>query len=261
MTQPRRKTTTAATVLRSVLHHGPVARSTIARLTGLSAAAVTRQYAELADLGLLREVAERRVPRVTVGRPHVPVDIDVARYAACGVHIAYAHTTVSLVDLRGHVLHQEREPHPARDAGAVLGRVLERVPASLAAHLGGRAPLGAGAGRAAVRRPARARQPGSPVRGQRGGRGDRHRRRRAPRAPRGRGQRGAPAACPPCCRPVWTSSPRKWCRCCGSGACSAPSTPGRPCASTTACRGPRTSSPAPSPRCDGGRCRLAGHGP
>ncbi|WP_202919095.1 hypothetical protein [Saccharothrix deserti] len=66
--EPRRRATTAATVL----DNGPVARSTIARLTGLSAAAVTRQYAEL---GLLCEV-HTRVPRATLGRPHVPVDVE-----------------------------------------------------------------------------------------------------------------------------------------------------------------------------------------
>ncbi|CAL9555685.1 Transcriptional regulator [Actinosynnema sp. ALI-1.44] len=142
--QTRRRSATAATVLRSVLDHGPVARSTIARLTGLSPAAVTRQYAELADLGLVREVDERRVPRATVGRPHVPVDIDVDRYAVCGVHIAVPHTTLSLVDLRGRVLHQEREPHRARTPEAVFERVLARFPAFLERTGAGRAPLGVG---------------------------------------------------------------------------------------------------------------------
>ncbi|MEJ2857218.1 MULTISPECIES: ROK family transcriptional regulator [unclassified Saccharothrix] len=140
----RRRTSTAATVLRSVLDNGPVARSTIARLTGLSPAAVTRQYAELAGLGLVREVQERRVPRATVGRPHVPVDIDVDRFAVCGVHIAVPHTTLSLMDLRGRVLHEEREPHGARTPEAVFGRVLARFPAFLEATRAGRTLLGVG---------------------------------------------------------------------------------------------------------------------
>jgi predicted transcriptional regulator len=62
-------------VLRTILDHGPVARSTVARLTGLSAAAVSRQSTELAELGLIRERTVRR-PRPAIGRPHVPVDID-----------------------------------------------------------------------------------------------------------------------------------------------------------------------------------------
>ncbi|SFR28452.1 Sugar kinase of the NBD/HSP70 family, may contain an N-terminal HTH domain [Lentzea waywayandensis] len=132
---------TAATVLRSVLDHGPVARSTIARLTGLSAATVTKQYAELAERGLVREV-DTRVPRVTIGRPHVPVDIDVDRHVVCGVHIAYGHTTLALVDLRGRVLAQEREPHDRPAPDWALRRIAERVPAFLRRH--DRVPIGVG---------------------------------------------------------------------------------------------------------------------
>jgi len=130
---------TAATVLRSVLEHGPVARSTIARLTGLSAATVTKQYAELAERGLVREV-DTRIPRVTLGRPHVPVDIDVDRHVVCGAHIAYGHTTLALVDLRGRVIAEEREPHDRPTPEAALGRIAERVPAFLERH--DRVPLG-----------------------------------------------------------------------------------------------------------------------
>lgn len=139
----RRRSLAAVTVLRSVLDNGPVARSTIARITGLSAAAVTRQYAELAGLGLVREV-DTRIPRVSVGRPHVPVDIDVDRHVVCGIHIAFAHTTVALVDLRGRVLAEEREPHGDTAPEAVLSRAADRVPDFLARHAANRRPLGVG---------------------------------------------------------------------------------------------------------------------
>ncbi|TWP52076.1 ROK family transcriptional regulator [Lentzea tibetensis] len=132
---------TASTVLRSVLDHGPVARSTIARLTGLSAATVTKQYAELARRGLVREV-DTRIPRVTLGRPHVPVDIDVDRHVVCGVHIAYGHTTFALMNLRGTVLAQEREPHRTTAPEAVLTRIADRVPAFLKEN--DRTPVGIG---------------------------------------------------------------------------------------------------------------------
>ncbi|GAA3884166.1 ROK family transcriptional regulator [Saccharothrix violaceirubra] len=127
-----------------MLDNGPVARSTIARLTGLSAAAVTRQYAELADLGLLREVAEPRVPRATVGRPHVPVDIDIDRFVCYGLHIAYTHVTLALVDLRGRVLRQECVPHEGTSPEAVLGGVLRRFPLFRERCADGRTPLGFG---------------------------------------------------------------------------------------------------------------------
>ena len=78
-----RRRTSASVVLRSVLEHGPVARSTIARLTGLSPASVTDYCARFAELGLIRESA---VPRRSngVGRPHVPVDLDDSRFRQRG---------------------------------------------------------------------------------------------------------------------------------------------------------------------------------
>ena len=82
-----RRRTSASVVLRSVLEHGPVARSTIAQVTGLSPASVTDYCARFARLGLIREAA---VPRRSngVGRPHVPVDLDSSRFVVGGVHVA-----------------------------------------------------------------------------------------------------------------------------------------------------------------------------
>jgi hypothetical protein len=83
-----------------VLEHRPVARSTIARLTGLSPAPVTNYCARFARLGLIREAAAPRRPK-EVGRPHVPVDLDDSRFVTAGVHVAVPRTTVALLDLRG----------------------------------------------------------------------------------------------------------------------------------------------------------------
>ena len=74
----RRRTCSASAVLLAALDHGPVARSTIARLAGLSPAAVTQLSTDLLGAGLLRETREaghRAAPKAP-GRPHVPVDID-----------------------------------------------------------------------------------------------------------------------------------------------------------------------------------------
>jgi predicted NBD/HSP70 family sugar kinase len=134
----------AAAVLRAVLDHGPVARSTVGRLTGLSAAAVSRRIADLSDLGLVRE-RPVRAARPAVGRPHVPVDLDVRHHVAVGAHIAVLHTTLVLMDLRGRVLVEERVPHGSdRSASAVLDDLAMRTAAFLDAHRAGRRPLGVG---------------------------------------------------------------------------------------------------------------------
>ncbi|MET8722763.1 hypothetical protein [Streptomyces misionensis] len=105
-----RRRTSASVVLRSVLEHGPVARSTVARLTGLSPASVTEHCARLAALGLIRESAAPRRSR-GVGRPHVPVELDDARFVVGGVHVAVPYTTVALLDLRGRVLARRELKH------------------------------------------------------------------------------------------------------------------------------------------------------
>ncbi len=129
----------------AVLDHGPVARSTIARLAGLSPAAVSRQCAELIRRGLLREVPDadgrgvRAVegggggqdghPGKPAGRPHVPVDVDTSGPVVCGVHIAVRNATLALVDLRGGVVARERIAHDGScGPDLVLGRLARRLP-------------------------------------------------------------------------------------------------------------------------------------
>ncbi|MFI5549665.1 ROK family protein [Streptomyces sp. NPDC051738] len=139
-----RRRTSASAILRSVLEHGPVARSTIARLTGLSPASVTDHCARLTGLGLIREAAAPRQAKGGVGRPHVPVDLDASRFVVGGVHVAVPYTTVALLDLRGRVV-AERE---LRHSGAIEPYdVLARAADGLAALLDGAPgcrPLGVG---------------------------------------------------------------------------------------------------------------------
>ncbi|MFF8590551.1 ROK family protein [Streptomyces sp. NPDC015220] len=139
---PDRRRTSASVVLRSVLAHGPVARSTIARLTGLSPASVTDHCARLARLGLIREAAPPRRAK-GVGRPHVPVDLDDSRFLVGGVHVAVPYTTVALLDLRGRVVAERRLEHAGTEPARVLARAAEGLDALLARTPGG-TPLGVG---------------------------------------------------------------------------------------------------------------------
>lgn len=139
-----RRRTSASFVLRAVLEHGPVARSTVSRLTGLSPASVTDHCARLAGMGLIRESA---VPQRSkgVGRPHVPVDLDDTRFVVGGVHVAVPYTTVALLDLRGRVVLERRLVHEGT-APEQPERVLARAAGALGSLLAetGRTPLGVG---------------------------------------------------------------------------------------------------------------------
>ncbi|MCQ9136227.1 MULTISPECIES: ROK family transcriptional regulator [Streptomyces] len=137
-----RRRTSASVILRSVLEHGPVARSTIARLTGLSPASVTDHCARLTRIGLLREAAAPRRSN-GVGRPHVPVDLDDSRFVVGGVHVAVPYTTVSLLDLRGRVLARRESRHRGVAPSQVLARAADGLGALLEEHPGCR-PLALG---------------------------------------------------------------------------------------------------------------------
>ncbi|MFD9366269.1 ROK family protein [Streptomyces sp. NPDC060020] len=140
---PLRRASGTGAVLGAVLDHGPVARSTVARLTGLSPAAVSGHCAALLDRGLVREGPETAGPR-GLGRPYIPVEIDTSRFLVAGAHIAVPHTTLSLMDLTGRIVAEERRPHEGTEPGRVLARVAAGLPRLLAAHGSGRTALALG---------------------------------------------------------------------------------------------------------------------
>ena len=130
-------------MLRAVLDHGPIARSSVARVARLSAASVSGVVASLLDRGLVREVPEAAGPPGT-GRPHVPLDIEPDDVAVIGAHIAVPRVTVALLDLRGRVLAHHRDPHGARDPASVLAALVARIDAVRREHGAGRRILGLG---------------------------------------------------------------------------------------------------------------------
>ncbi|MFJ1935478.1 ROK family protein [Kitasatospora sp. NPDC088160] len=142
-----RRDANASAVLRTVLDHGPIARSRVAALTGLSASAVSRQVVDLVRLGLLRERRELVGGRGTgaLGRPQLPVDVDTDRLAVAGLHIGVPYTTFALLDLRGQVLYRQEISNRGRTGFAVLKPLLERLPRLIAALRGGRTVVGLGA--------------------------------------------------------------------------------------------------------------------
>nr|WSX49312.1 ROK family protein [Streptomyces sp. NBC_00974] len=147
----------ASAVLLAVLAHGPVARSGIPELCGLSPAAVSRQTTSLLRAGLLRELHELSGPPAPPasptpgtpspsgtpdgtppgaagtggpGRPRIPLDLHtgpVGGPVVAGLHIGVPASTFSLVDLRGRVLARRAFPH----AGHAPGRLTAAIAAEL----------------------------------------------------------------------------------------------------------------------------------
>ncbi|MFF9527239.1 ROK family protein [Streptomyces achromogenes] len=142
-----RREANAALVLRTVLDHGPVARSAVARLSGLSPAAVSRQATDLTRMGLLRELPDLVEGR-GVGRPQVPMDLHLGAVGgpvAGGVHLGVPASTLGLVDLRGRVLARRLVPHDGLDRELLPAVVAAELRTFLAEHVRGRPLLGVGA--------------------------------------------------------------------------------------------------------------------
>ncbi|MFD7977365.1 ROK family protein [Streptomyces sp. NPDC059071] len=142
-----RREANAATVLRTVREHGPLARSAIARLSGLSPAAVSRQATDLLRHGLLRELPER-AETGGPGRPQIPVDLHLGTAGgpvAGGVHLGVHASTLGLVDLRGGVVARHSVQHDGADPRVLPATVARELRAFLDEHLGDRPLLGIGA--------------------------------------------------------------------------------------------------------------------
>jgi len=117
----RRRAFSSGLVLRAVLDHGPLARSHIARITGLSPASVTSHSYALLAAGLLAEKRGGGGPKA-MGRPSVPLDLNVDVGLVAGIHYAAQHATVALVDLRGTVLAERLVLHEDGDVETIVRR-------------------------------------------------------------------------------------------------------------------------------------------
>jgi predicted NBD/HSP70 family sugar kinase len=134
----------AATVLRAVLLHGPVPRTRLAELSDLSPATVTRLYQPLAERRLLRELEGPEAGQ-TLGRPRVPVDLDVSGWVALGVHLGARRSVVGALDLRGRLLGAgEVEHEEGAGPEAVIGQACDRLRELHAKAAGRRRVLGLG---------------------------------------------------------------------------------------------------------------------
>jgi predicted NBD/HSP70 family sugar kinase len=94
-------------VLEAVRRSGPITRADLARLTGLTAQAVSNISAELAEAGLIREGGLRRGQR---GQPATEISLDPQGGFAIGLNMGHQTLSGVLVDLAGDVIATESRP-------------------------------------------------------------------------------------------------------------------------------------------------------
>lgn len=128
-------------VLRALRSGGPVARTQLAGITGLSHASITAITQDMVAQGVLADLPEVREPGKARGRPAVRLGFNRTAAYACLIEIDVTRTRVSLVDY-GATLVDRIEfplvPGQFRDAGATafltagIERLRERNPAEMA---------------------------------------------------------------------------------------------------------------------------------
>lgn len=138
-----RRAASAGQVLRAILDHGPLPRSTISRVTGLSPASVTAHASDLLAAGLLAELPQTVTPN-GLGRPYVPLDLNLSVGVAGGIHLAVDCLTVSLADVRGRVLASVEMPHDGADPSAIVALAADALTQLLMEQAARRQLLGIG---------------------------------------------------------------------------------------------------------------------
>ncbi|MCQ4210753.1 ROK family transcriptional regulator [Streptomyces longispororuber] len=117
----------AHSVFTTVLTRGPVARPEIARITGLSSAAVTKAVRPLLDAGYLEELPEQERAVEGAGRPAHPVAVRADREFFVGVKVT-AHELIGVVtDLRAQVRAARRMPVSGNEVDAVVADIAALV--------------------------------------------------------------------------------------------------------------------------------------
>ncbi|WP_084963889.1 ROK family transcriptional regulator [Thermoactinospora rubra] len=119
-----------AQVFTTVLARGPVPRTEIARLTGLSSGAVTKAARPLVEAGYLEEVPVEAPVGRGAGRPASPLAIRADREFFAGVKITTDELIGVLADLRCQVrtrVHRPLSSNEVMDVVAALGEVVTEL--------------------------------------------------------------------------------------------------------------------------------------
>jgi predicted NBD/HSP70 family sugar kinase len=120
-------------VLKAIRRNGPISRSELPRLTGLSGGTITQLTADLVDRGL---VSEQRDDSRRVGRPPVRLEIDAGGGVVIGAGLIgqVGYLTTTFVDLAGEELFVTELPlGPASTLEEFGGTIAEALEEALAA--------------------------------------------------------------------------------------------------------------------------------
>ncbi len=131
-------TPATALVFTTVLTQGPISRQDVARLTGLSSAAVTKATRPFIDAGYLREL-EPVLRAAGAGRPTVPLSVRADREFFLGVKVTADELIGVVTDLRARTRYSVHRPLGGTSVGEVVRELAGLADELLASRPGDRA--------------------------------------------------------------------------------------------------------------------------
>ncbi|MFI9555484.1 ROK family transcriptional regulator [Nonomuraea endophytica] len=126
-------TPAATTVFTTVLTRGPISRTDVSKVTGLSSAAVTRAVKPIMEAGYLDELPYGRRTATGSGRPAAPLAVRADREFFVGVKITATELIAVVTDLRAQVRAAEHLQLAGRDVDTVIA-ALGQVVGDLVEH-------------------------------------------------------------------------------------------------------------------------------
>ena len=90
-----------------IIHKEPISRAELARITGLTRAAISIIVDELMDRNIIIETG---TGEVDLGRKPVILDINPSSFYIIGLDISRAHYSIGLVNMKGQVVEKKRTP-------------------------------------------------------------------------------------------------------------------------------------------------------
>jgi predicted NBD/HSP70 family sugar kinase len=114
-----------ATVFTTVLTRGPVSRVDIARMTGLSQAAVTKAARPFIDAGYIEELPNRDRVVTGAGRPASPLAVRAEREFFVGIKITADELIGVVTDLRARILHARHVPLASHEFDRVVTQIAD----------------------------------------------------------------------------------------------------------------------------------------
>lgn len=132
---------TPARVYGEIWYHGPVSRTDLVELTGMTKSTIFVVTEELAAAGLITE-SGLRDSGARGGRRAALLSADPAAHLVAGAHVGVNKTTIAVADALGRILDSRVVPTQRRSPEVMLGQVADLVVELAEAH-GGRSRVGA----------------------------------------------------------------------------------------------------------------------